>query len=842
MNKSFLQRNWPHAVAVIVFLLVAVFYCKPIFDGMVVSQHDTQGWQGMAQQSIEFKEKYGHYPYWTNSQFSGMPGYQVAFETPNKISIGVLHNYIFTLGLPKPVNFFFLASIMAYFLLSVLRVNPWIAMLGALSYAYATYDPIIVAVGHDTKMICIGYAPAVIASLLVLFNGRHILGTVLTALFASMIIWQNHIQITYYTLIVALCIGVAFVIHSIRSGQLKQAVIAGALALVAGGIAVGTNMVNIWPMNEYAKETMRGGRSELTDTAKIATKTAGGLDKDYAFYYGSYGINETFTFIVPNLYGGGSYGTPLKEGGSAFASKMAEAGVPEENALQYANAYAYWGNQPGHAGPVYLGAIICFLVIAGFFFLNGWLKWGLLAASAFAIILSWGKNLEGINYFLFDHLPLYKKFRAPSMSLVVPQLAFVTLAAISLQQILFGTINKEDAWKKFKLSLYVTGAVLLLLTAFYFSFDYRGPNDAALKDNFTNGMLQQLQQGQQPTSAMQQQAEDFGRGLIKGLQQDRQSLYGKDLLRSIFFILAAAALIGLYIKNKIKPVVAMAIIVLLGVIDLLAVGKRYLGADKFVEPAQFESAFQTNAAVQQIKADPTKHFRVFDQADGDPFSSSVASYHFNAIGGYSPAKLALYQDIIERQLSKGNMNVFNMLNTRYFIMQNSANGQPMAQLNPAALGNAWFVKALVPAKNADEEMSVLDKLNTKDSAVFDIRFNEVVSKPFQYDSAATITLTENLNDIVRYESKAATPQFAVFSEVYYPHGWDAYIDGQKVAHARVNYVLRGMPIPAGTHKIEFRFEPRSVILSDKITMWFNILIYLLLAAGIFMEFRKKKTA
>lgn len=839
MNSPFFKKLLPHIIAAVIFLVVAVIYCQPALQGKVLNQHDSQGWKGMAQQSFEFKEKYGHFPYWTNSMFSGMPGYQIAFETPNKISIGILHNYIFTLGLPAPMNFFFLACIMAYFLFMVLRVNPWIGIMGAIVYAYSTYDPVIIAVGHNTKMICLGYAPGVIAALLLIFQRRYILGTVLTALFAAMILWQNHIQITYYTLITALAIGIAFAIHGIRTASLKHVITSGALALLAGGVALGVNTINIWPMNEYTKETMRGGRSELSDTTNKSNKSKGGLDKDYAFMW-SYGISESLTVLVPNIYGGSNGGNGIKSGSSKFAERLSEAGMPEENAVQYANQYAYWGNQPFTSGPVYLGAVVCFLMILSMIFVRHWIKWGILAACIFAFILSWGKNLESVNYFLFDYLPLYNKFRAPSTALVIPQLGFAILACLAANEILFGSLKKEEAWQKFRKALFIMGGIFVVLVMMYFSFDYSGKSDTALKQNFASGMLQQASQGKQPTPEMQQQANEFANSLLSGLKEDRKSLYGKDLLRSIFFVLIAAASIGLYLKNKMKAVLALAILVIISSIDLLAVGRRYLNNDNFVEPADFESVFVPTAADLKIKADPDKYYRVFDQTASSPFEDARASYHHNSVGGYSPVKLALYQDLIQRQLSAGNIQVFNMLNTKYFIVPNQSNNQPEAQLNPGALGNAWFVKGIHFAKNADGEMNALTTLNTKDSAVIDTRYRNIAGDAPAYDSAASIKLTENLIDKITYRSSSHSKQFAVFSEVYYPHGWDAFLDGNKVTYTRVNYLLRGMPVPAGDHTIEFRFEPRSVILGDKITMWLSILLYAMLIVGLWLEFKRKK--
>ncbi|MBC7901885.1 MAG: hypothetical protein H7Y27_00620 [Gemmatimonadaceae bacterium] len=848
MIKTFWQRNWQHFASIAILLFVSVIYCKPAVEGMVLDQHDVQGWKGMAQQSVEFREKNGHYPYWTNSMFSGMPGYQIAFETPNKISIGVLHNNVFTLGLPKPINFFFLACLTFYFLLMVLKINPWIGVMGAISYAYASYDPVIVGVGHDTKMICIGYAPAVIGSLILLFDRKYIMGTALTALSAAMIVWQNHIQVTYYTMIIALCLAIAFAVHQFRTGNWKPALISGGLALLAAGIALGVNTINLWPMNEYASETMRGGRSELTDTSKSNNKTKGGLPKDYAFAY-SVGKLETFTFIVPRIYGGRSPQVVNNEYKNEWGktTKAAEVlsertGMNEDQASDFVKQFhAYWGEQLPTAGPVYLGAIVCFLFILGMVYLKSWHKWWLFAASVIGVFLAWGKNLEGFNYFLFDYLPFYNKFRAPSMALIIPQLTFPVLACLALNQFLFSTEPKKELWKKLKLTGYITGGVFAILAMLYLSFDYSSEIDQNVRQGLAQNMGAQMAAGQQPTPQIQQQADEFGKAVVNAIQSDRQSLFGADLLRSFILIGLAFALLALYTRDKLKTTIVIAGFVLLGCFDILGVATRYLNYGNFAEPSEVDAVFTLTEADRQIQADPEKNVRVFDQASGgDPFQSSTASYHHNSIGGYSPAKLALYEDLKIHQLQKGNMNVFNMLNTKYFIVQDPATGKPVAQLNPSALGNAWFVKGFRFAKNADEEMKALDNLNTRDSAVIDERYKSNATTQPQYDSTATIRLKSNEIDKIIYESKAGSNQFAVFSEIYYPHGWDAYIDGKKTEHIRVNYLLRGMYVPAGQHTIEFRFEPHAVIVGDKMTMWFSILLYLLLIAAIVLQIRKNK--
>lgn len=847
MMNSFIKKALPHLIAILAFVLIAVVYCQPAFQGKVLNQSDIQGWKGMAQQSFEFKEKYGHMPYWITSMFSGMPGYQTAFESSNPFSVVYLH-HLFTLGLPKPASFFFLACLMGYFLFMVLRVHPWVGAMGAIAYAYATFDPIIVAVGHDTQMICIAYAPALIGSVLLIFQRRYLAGTALTALFASLMIAFNHLQISYYTLITALCIAVTFAVYAIRAGEWKHLIRAAALAVLAGAIAAGVNTVSLWPTSELVKETMRGGRSELTDTtASKSNKTKGGLDKDYAFQY-SYGIDEVLTVMVPNLYGGENGGTQISGEKSKFVEKAAEISMPEDQALSYANSLAYWGGQTPTSGPVYLGAVICFLFIAGMVWVKHWIKWGVFAACMIGFILAWGKNLPGVNYFLFDHLPLYNKFRAPSMAMVMPQLGFVIIASLAAQTILFGDLDRTELWKRFRLTGIITLSVLAVLALLYFSFDYKGKNDASFRQNIASSLTRGQSAGQQPTPQMQQQADDFARSIMNGLQDDRQGLFGKDLLRSLFFILLAAGCVYLFIQKKIERTVALVALVLLSSLDLLTAGRRYLNADNFIEPDEYESFFTPNAADNQIdayqKAHPGEFFRVFDQAAAQgPFQDSRASYLHHSVGGYSPAKLALYQDIIERQLAPGNINVFNMLNTKFFIAQDPATGQAAAQLNPGALGNAWFVKNISFAKNADDEMNRLSQLNTKDSAVIDQRYQAVAGTQTGFDGAGSIQLIENVNDKISYKSSSPAAQFAVFSEVYYPHGWDAYVDGKKAAYSRVNYILRGMPVSAGNHTIEFRFEPRSVILGDKITTAFSVLVYLLLIAVVVLEWRawqKKK--
>jgi hypothetical protein len=836
MKNFNFKKILPHLIAVVIFLIVAVVYCKPALDGKVVLQQDIQGWRGMSQQSVEFNEKNGYYPLWTNSMYSGMPAYQIFLDARTHVLVGYVGSVI-TLGLPKPMSFFFLACICFYFFCVVAGANPWISIMGGLSYAYCTFNPILINVGHDTEMISIGYLPAVLGGLLLLFQRRYWTGFAVTALSAALLIGQNHLQMVYYTLIIAAIMSVAFLVKSYKEKQTGVAVRSLALGLIAGILGLACSAVTILPTYEYAKESTRGGRSELTDDAK--DKTKGGLDKSEAFRW-SYGLGETFTFLIPDLYGGGSRNKELGSS-SKFVEKLTEAGVPEDSAIQNAGYSTYWGDQPSTAGPVYLGAIICFLFIFGIFYVKSWHKWWILIASALAILLAWGANMKGINYFIFDHLPFYNKFRAVTMSLVIPQFCFSALAVLAVDRLITET-NWNDAWKKLRLAVYVTGAILIILCGFYFTSGFTGSHDKDTRDNFKQMVLQQVPQGQQPSPQLSQQAEDFSRGLINALHEDRKSIMGGDLLKAIILIALAVVLIGLYTKQKIKAAILVAGLIILSSYDLLSVASRYLNSDSFVEDSDFESAFTPSEADQEISKDPDHaNFRVFNQTEQSPFySDSRTSYHHNSIGGYHPAMLGLYSDIIDRQLEKGNVQVYNMLNTKYFIVQNPQTGKPAARLNPGAFGNAWLVKGINYVNNADEEMDALDSTHLKDTAVVEKKYQSQIKQAPVFDSSAYIKLKQNLNDKIDYTYHGATPQFAVFSEVYYPAGWNAFIDGQKADYVKTDYVLRGMYLPAGDHQVEFLFEPRSYSVGRSITIIANILVYLALLVAIVVLIRNKE--
>ena len=815
----------------------------PAFKGLVVSQHDLQGWKGMAQQSIEFREKYGHLPLWTNSVFSGMPAFQIAMASTYDITVAHLHQ-LFTLFLPSPVGLFFLACTGFYILTVVLGLKNWVGIFGSLGYAFASYNAILVAVGHTTKFSSMGYAPAVLAGLVLLTQRKYVLGFITTLVFTTLLVYQNHLQIVYYTFLMAVLLGGTYAVHAIREKQIRHLGTTAGLALLAGVIGMASFAVIYMPTSEYAKETMRGGRSELTQTVdprnSAANKSEGGLDRDYAFDW-SYGIGETLTVILPSYKGGSTGPTELGEDGKAVEA-LQEAQLPGDAVNYFYGNFltSYWGDQPSTSGPVYFGALICLFFIAGLFVVRSWHLGWIVAASLLGIILAWGKNLPAINYFFFDYLPLYNKFRAPSIAMVIPQLTFCVLASMALQAILYGDMDRTFLLRRLKYALISVGVIAAILVFNLIGGEFKGKVDSQIREGISSTLTQAMSRGQQPTQEMVQQNNTVSSSVVNGMVKDRKDLYTGDLVRTLVFLVLGSGLIWLAVQKKTKSMYVAIALVVLNLIDLLPVASRYLNKEKYVEPEDFNSVFTPSAADLEIKRD-TGYYRVFNTL-GDPFQSSDPTnrtvYLHNSVGGYHPAKLALYDDLITHQLRKGNMNVFNMLNTKYFIVSNPADQKEVAQLNLDALGPAWLVKAIRYVNNADEEMKALDSLHARDTVIIDKRERSKVPFEPQYDSAASIQLMQNLNDNITYNFNAGSNQFAVLSEVYYPHGWKAFIDGKETPIVRVNYVLRGLAIPSGNHKVELRFEPASYKTGNAITMIIGGLSILMVIGGLWWEWRK----
>jgi Bacterial membrane protein YfhO len=648
------------------------------------------------------------------------------------------------------------------------------------------------------------------------------------------------VQVVYYIFIVLICFGIYFLVSCIKNKELPHFLKTAGLALVAATLALLSFATIFMPTQEFAKETMRGGRSELTLGEKpedIANKTKGGLNKDYAFQW-SYGIGETFTFILPNYLGSNSGPKPFGDKSKTIET-LSSSGLPEQvtNNL-YGSFSAYWGTQPGTSGPVYFGAIICMLFIASLFFVDKkYLGW-LLAATIIGIVLAWGSNFKAINYFLFDHLPFYNKFRAPSMAMIIPQLTMIMLAVLALQKIVYGEFEKDALLKKLKYTGIGTALVVLFLGLNYFSADFKGESDNARMENIEQYLGQVMGQGKPAMAAIAGQAKTMVTDFKRSLVSDRKDIYMNDFLRLLLFLSIGGVLIWLAATKKIGANLAIILLTVVSFADIIMVSDRYLNKENFVPKDEFAGERTPTAADNQILADKGL-YRVFNQMGGDPFQDAQTSYFHNSVGGYSPVKLGLYQDIITHQLSKGNFPAFNMLNTKYIIAQNPQNGQPMVQQNPNAAGNVWFVKNIKNVKNANEEMLALDSLNVKETVVMDNREKVFVTTEPQYDSTAKIKLIENKNDLINYESSAPTNQFAVFSEIYYPKGWKAYIDEKETPIVKVNYLLRGLSVPAGNHKIRFEFKPDSYYTGAKLSLISGIISYLLLFGGIFLLWKNR---
>lgn len=840
MRNSWLKKLIPHAVAVAIFLVVAVIYCRPALEGKVVKQHDITHWTGAIQQSKEYKETHGEYPLWTNSLFSGMPTFQIG--TPgNNVLPWIIHNII-TLGLPKPINFFFLACICFYFLCCVVGIRPAVGIVGSLAFAYVTYNAVIIAVGHDTKMLSISYMPALLGSVLFIYEKRYWLGAGLTALFTSVMIAMNHPQIDYYFFIVVGIMTISYIIRWTRNRETAHLVRSLSFTLIAAVIGVLTNAVTLLSTYEYQKETIRGGSSEvLVDSSQNVSKT--GLDKSYAFSY-SLGVAETFVMVVPRMYGGSSDHKQIDEEKSKAVDVVRNM-QPQAQQFIFQNfpffaqteegelyVRSYWGGIGGTSGPPYVGAVIIFLSIIGFFVLDGKHKWWILATIVLTVMMSWGSYFDSFNSLLYKYLPLYNKFRAPSMILVVSQFLVPFLGALGLNAIINST-DRDALFKKLKRGGIATLVLFLVLLMIYFS--------AAFVTDDVKELLRD------PRLVQQAEAHDIVKQVVDGIKEDRRSLMMNDIMRSFGFMAASAVLIFLFYRRVIKSLFLCIALGLLVLIDLFPINSIYLNEDNYKDDIENTESFVKTPSDQAILAD-TAYYRVYNVSqgavvDGDRFSENITSYYYNSLGGYHPAKLKIYHDLIERHLRRGMPeNILDMLNTKYLV-QKSAVGQTTAyQQRATALGPVWFVKAIRYVKDAREEINALDNFNPADTAIVQQSFKSSIPFEPQFDSSATIRLIKNDNDVINYTSASATNQFAVFSEIYYASGWKAFIDGKEAPIVKVNYVLRGLAVPAGNHNIEFRFEPRGYYRGRMITSIFTILLLLVVAVGIFMEWRKTRQA
>jgi hypothetical protein len=817
MNYINLKKTIPYVSAIVLFVIITMVYLSPLLEGKRLKQDDITRHKGMSKEIVDYREKTGIDPLWTNSMFGGMPAYQISVKY--KGNLVRFFDDIFQLGLPHPAGLVFLYMLGFFILLIVLKVNPWLSIAGAIAFGFSSYFFIILEAGHNSKAHAIGYMAPVLAGVILTYRGKYISGGILTLLFLALEINAGHPQITYYLFLLLLIFGIAEFAGALKTKTLPSFIRASVIVILAGLIGVLTHITNLWATYEYGKETIRG-KSELSVNKENKTT---GLDKDYATQW-SYGIGETFSLLVPNIKGGA---TGLI-GNNEYALKNVD---PQYKEAVAGNANQYWGDQPFTSGPVYAGAIIVFLFIYGLFIIKGRMKCWLLTGTLLSIMLAWGKNFMPLTNFFLDYFPGYNKFRAVSMTLVIAELTLPILAMLALNTL----ILEPSVFKKkmkilqfqvnpFFLSFGITTGLLLLFAIMpnvFFRF---------LSAQEISGIAQQTKSN----PAYATQIADF----YANVEIARRAIMRADVFRSLVFILLAGAVIWAFAANKIKSGVAIGLISVLILVDMWPVNKRYLNDENFISKSKAEKPFQATRADELILKDIDPNYRVLNLTV-DPFADAGTSYFHKSIGGYHGAKLRRYQELYDHHLkSKFNMNVLNMLNTKY-IIQPDDKKQPSVYPNMKALGNAWFVEEIKQVKNADEEINTLSDFNPETAAIVDERFNKYLDgfTP-AFDSTARIKLIQYAPNHLQYQVNTNKDQLTVFSEIYYDKGWNAYVDGVLTPHFRVNYVLRGMIVPEGKHLVEFKFEPKVFAVGEKISLASSLLLILLVIGGGFWEIRK----
>lgn len=805
------KRFVPHIIVLLLFVIASLAYFNPVLSGKQIYQSDIVQYIGMSKQQKDYKAETGEETYWTDAAFGGMPTYQLGARYP--------HNYIKQLDLtlrflPRPADYLFLYFMGIYILFLVLKVDYKLAFLGAIAFGFSTYLIIILGVGHNAKAHAIAYMPLVLSGILLTFRGKYLWGFLLTTVAMGLELVANHFQMTYYLLFLVICIGIAYLVDAFRKKMLPHYFKSVGVMALGVLIAVGLNATNILATKEYADTSTRSA-SELTINPDGSPKESdSGLSYDYITEY-SYGKVETLNLYIPKFMGGGS-GDELPED-SQVTETLIKSGIPREQAgeiLYYTRPY--WGDQPIVAAPAYIGAVVIFLAVLALFLVKGRLRWWIVSGFFLSLLLSWGKNFPLLTDFFIEYVPLYDKFRAVSSIQVIIEVILPILAVVGLHQYFNDFVKSEAKKKALVWSTGIVGGLTVILILFKGAlFDFATPIDRQIADAF-----------QLPFT------------YIEALKEDRMALMTEDAIRSLIFVLLAAGVLWLFLKSKVKEGLAIVGLAILIAIDLVGVDKRYVNNDDFVQARIMEQPFQKNGANIQIAKDDG-HFRVYD-ATNDAFTSGQASYFHNALGGYHAAKPQRINDINEFYLRKGDIGILNMMNVRYIIVQNEAGG-PVAQRNPYANGNAWFVENVLFAEDANQEIKLLDSLNTKTTAVVHQKFKEQLPLAnIKRDSTASIELISHEPEHLVYEASSTSPQLAIFSEVYYKDGWNAYINDKPADYILANYVLRALPLPSGNNKIEFKFEPTVIKTGSTITLASSILLLLVLVGGIFYTFRKKK--
>ncbi len=796
-------------IALGLILLVVATYFNPIFSGKVLKQYDVLQWKATYQEIANFEKATGERTFWTNSIFGGMPSYLIGASYHGNITSDIL--FAFSDVFKHPADTIILLFACFYVLLLTFEVNPYLAIVGALAFTFSSFNFINIDAGHITKGNAIAFIPLVLAGIRYALTKHKLLGAVFTGIAVSFELAAGHLQITYYLIFIILVWMLVELIQHIRERKIGSYILTGVYLLLAALVGIGTNITGLLTTEEYGKYSIRS-KSELTKTVSGEANTANssnGLDKDYAMAW-SNGVMEPFTLLMANFYGGSSNGEMSTS--SETYQKLKDNGIPDAKKV-IKQMPVYWGEQPFTAGPIYYGAIIVFLFVFGMFYLKGNEKWWIFGAAMLSIFLSMGKNFPILTDLFFDYFPLYNKFRSVTFILCVAQTLFPLLAILSIKALIQNPINKVHLIKSLKWTVgIVGGACLLFALVPSIFFDFTAAADERLPE-----------------------------WLRSSLVADRQSLLQTDGFRSLFFIMVCIGLIWAYQLNKIKSEILILTLGLFITIDLWSVDKRYLNDDDF-ERKKADAAVQKTPVDEQILLDPDPHYRVYNN-NTDFDKDALTAYYHKSIGGYHGAKMRRFQELIEWHLSKQNMEVYNMLNVKYFLVADST-GRQFAERNPFVNGNAWFVSTIQWVNNADEEIMALNGLKSKQTAVIDKKFEAQLNnlKPLE-DSTAQIKLTKYQPNQLNYQSDNKREGLAVFSEIYYDKGWNAYIDGNLQEHIRTNYVLRGLRVPAGKHEIVFKFEPQTVAFGEKIAYASSGVLYgslVLIAAVLFFTNKRKK--
>ncbi|WP_423147490.1 YfhO family protein [Rubrolithibacter danxiaensis] len=818
--SNWFKRNGIHLAVIAIFAVICFVYFSPALGGKVLFQSDVLAAQAMQKEIMDFKAQDGTAPLWTNSMFGGMPAYQIWAQYPKNVTTYIIS--FFKTVFPNPVDTVLLYLLGAYLLFCVLRVKPWLAAAGAFAFAFSTYNFVIIEAGHANQAMAIAFFAPILAAIILTLRGRYILGSSLMALFLAIEIRTNHVQMTYYLLISLLIFLGIELYHAIK--EKKTTSFFKSIGFLAGAtvLAIAVNAGTLWTTYEYGQESIRGKSNLTADKATQQT----GVDREYAYHW-SQGVGETITFLVPNAFGGSSSLQALDES-SEVARTLINRGVPADQATGFAKQMStYWGEKPGTSGPFYFGAITCFLFVLGLFIVKNRLKWWVLAATLLSMFLSFGKNLPFISDLFFDYFPLYNKFRAVESNLAVAGFLFPILAVLAVKEIVTEKFDQKKLQKQLLYSLYITGGILLVILivpTLFFDF----------KPSSHQQFIQQLAQaigGDQ----------NFANSIANSLVQDRISMARGDAFRSLIFVLIGAGLLWALIKQKISSQIALIGLSVAVLVDMWGVDRRYLNNANFVDDSQIKQTFQAREVDELIRRDTSLDYRVLDLTI-PTFTSSTASYFHKTIGGYHAAKLKRFQELIEHQFSNSiNEDVLDMLNTKYIITADQSGQSQKIQNRATACGNAWFVQKVTFVKTNDEEMKAINSFDPKKEAFVNDEFKSLIdTQKAQFSPNDFIKLVNYRPDHLTYEYSAGHPEIAVFAEIWYDKGWNAYVDGEKIPHFRANYILRAAQLPAGNHKLEFKFEPASYYQGETISLIASILLIAGLAFAIYKESKKGK--